>query len=256
MTPKPGANGWATTWVPKALASAAGGLLCGRAVQWFDQGIWHRFDEDSPLRMALAKLNEAAGIFGFPDRVGMFASPLESCGWWLVPAVLTNGTIVDAHRMLHRPAKGPPSLVLERAVAPGLLHGSDIWHAFYETMSALSSEDDSEESIAMRDVLLENLARHYCRKFKDIARLQIERQLEVYQVDRDGLYEVRSVVPITLWQKNCSDGRDQLGEKPEMPQRLREGMPVVVEVDEAADRSTPSEGEISAASAGEAKAEL
>ena len=148
-------------------------------------------------RTCAAVASSAAELLNGAPRWNMFARPPASCGWWVLPAVLHNGSVVDAHKLRHYP-RVEPNISWQRPRWPAFQHNSVLWHSYYERLNGPHPDDQATTTL-----LLESLARYHCVRQPEIERIYVMFNLEDHDFDR---WRVRYSTEF-LWEKNCTGGQ-------------------------------------------------
>jgi hypothetical protein len=146
---------------------------------------------------------------GMAVNWNMFDSPPDRCGWYVLPARMKDGTLIDAHKLHHEPGENP-QLTWKRPEYPAFQHRSSLWHSFYERLYAEVAED-----AAQMEFLLESLARFYCRRYPiRVINIILSQEFYNFTTKHDGELDGRIVWNNqTLWGKAC-EPYDQTGRKP------------------------------------------
>lgn len=208
----------AALFIATNLGTAVLGFFPG-AVERLENGDWlpPRVQAWAP-RTCAAVASSAAELLNGAPRWNMFARPPASCGWWVLPAVLHNGSVVDAHKLRHYP-RVEPIISWQRPRWPAFQHNSVLWHSYYERLNGPHPDDQATTTL-----LLESLARYHCVRQPEIERIYVMFNLEDHDFDR---WRVRYSTEF-LWEKNCTggQGRAPTGAPPlPLPRPRWEGIP-------------------------------
>jgi hypothetical protein len=114
----------------------------------------------SPLRyvQCFEHLNPLLNLLGLRGKWNMFELPPTDCGWYILPAKLHNGSVVDAFKLQH-PTHNT-SLTFDRpGPYPAFQHDSMLWHTWFEMLYRPTSAKE------VMEYQLESTARFYCRSF-------------------------------------------------------------------------------------------
>ena len=212
---------------------AASVLICVTLAIQFDGFFvaYSRLDSSSRMFHDGSRFSHAVQVYiGIPALANMFSVPSPVCGWWVLPSLLQNGSVVETHSAYHTHARGNHPYGLgntEMLRKPPLVskhHNSDHWARFYDVLSSSSSWPESGSKIerAPNDeekFALESLARFHCRQNLDIRKFWIVFMTEVYTPKQRPLFATNGGVPTVaveekmhvLWEKECGDG---MGHRP------------------------------------------
>jgi hypothetical protein len=138
---------------------------------------------------------------GIVGKWNMFVEPPTMCGWYVLPAKLWNGTVLDALKLQHHHMIGSDgaSLRFDRPGRyPALHYKSMLWHAWYHVLH------NAEPAMKVQmEYQLESLTRFYCRRFPEILAIHV-----AFATERNG-----SQQNTALWRKLCSE-YDGIGSAP------------------------------------------
>ena len=178
-----------------------------------------------------------SAAIGFPREANMFSVPPPLCGWWALPSLQHNGSIVDARARFH--TKSPDAVLkalhetntktltmtdeptvltnnehlFQKPILSSMYFNSDHWSRFYDMLSSIvtlpslysTPSDNNDEVILgeMEQIALESLVRFHCKKQPDIQTIKVVFMVEEYTYEyKQKRMQVNTTMNV-LWEKEC-----------------------------------------------------